>query len=145
MCVFVWVWVCNVVCMCLYECEYVKFYVYMFVFVWVWACKNIIYSAFRKYSSPFTFSHFVMLQLCAKIISIQFSSSIYTQYPIMTKQKQDFRYFSIWIRWVWIFSDCTVYCVSVCVCLFKYVYSVCDQLSDIFCSIFKTSLEKVLK
>jgi hypothetical protein len=40
--------------------------------------KLAIYSAFGKYSEPLTFSK------C-------FPSSIYTQYPIMTKQKQDFR------------------------------------------------------
>ena len=45
-------------------------------------------STFRKYSDPFTFLHFVTLQPYSNIDYIViFFSPIYTQYPIMTKQK----------------------------------------------------------
>ena len=47
-------------------------------------CK---YSAFRKYSGPFPFSTFCYVTALNKYKS----SSIYTQYPIMTKWKQVFR------------------------------------------------------
>ena len=51
-----------------------------------------IYSPFRKYSEPLTFTTFVTLQPYSKTDLILFSLSlIYTQYPIMTKWKQVFR------------------------------------------------------
>ena len=49
-----------------------------------------MYSAFGKYSDPLTFSTFCYIRLILKWIKSFFPSSIYTQYPIMTKQKQVF-------------------------------------------------------
>jgi hypothetical protein len=48
------------------------------------------YSAFGKYSDPF--STFCYFSLILKLIKFKFSSSIYTQYAIMTKRKQIFRF-----------------------------------------------------
>uniref|UniRef100_A0A0E9XX15 Uncharacterized protein n=1 Tax=Anguilla anguilla TaxID=7936 RepID=A0A0E9XX15_ANGAN len=47
-----------------------------------------MYSAIRKYSDPFTFSTFVTLHTYNNRLSSFLFSSIYTQYSIMTKQKQ---------------------------------------------------------
>ena len=50
-----------------------------------------LYSAFRKYSDPYFFQIFLRYNLILKLIKYFFPSSIYTQYSIMTKQKQLFR------------------------------------------------------
>ena len=58
------------------------------MFLWV-----RLYSSFGKYSDPFTFSTFLRYSLILNWISRFLSSSIYTQYPIITKKKQVLGFF----------------------------------------------------
>jgi hypothetical protein len=52
-------------------------------------CTLLVYSAFGMYSNPLTFSTFCYATaLIYDGIIIIFASSIYKQYPIMTKKKQ---------------------------------------------------------
>ena len=51
----------------------------------------VMYSAFRNYSDPFTFFTFCYVTAYVTDFYFKNTSSIYTQHPIMTKQKQVFR------------------------------------------------------
>ena len=55
------------------------------------------YTAFGKYSDPLTFFH-ILLQPYSKMDKQNISSSIYTQYPIMTKWKQVFKIVCTFIK-----------------------------------------------
>ncbi len=65
----------------------------MFCWQQIWIEVEFItmnYSAYKKYSYPFIFSHFVMLQPyvnCFELLPPP--TSIYTPYTIMTKQKHE--------------------------------------------------------
>ena len=69
-------------------------YCMLLCFYWqtLYCCWHTVHSESIK--TPWLFLHFVTLQAYSKIDSMFFSpSSIYTQYPIMTKRKQVFRHF----------------------------------------------------
>ena len=62
------------------------------------AILEVIYSAFGKYLDPWIFPHFVKLQPYSKMdLKKTNSTAMYTQYPMMTKWKQVFRIFCIFI------------------------------------------------
>ena len=52
---------------------------------------NMLSGIFRKYSDPFSFSHFMNLIL--KSLKFFFPVSIYTCYPVLTKLKLDLKLF----------------------------------------------------